>query len=321
MYSSSHPNTFSSAQVYSYDPLHLYSRRSPAFFRSPFPHPQRRLHTQKLAYHSPKLASQLGSSSDCRSFSLDPHGVHRDSACREDFFSRRSRGEYLQHGRTYSMHVHMCSFTLQKEPNGLNARGIRSIANEKCWFFTSTDGALSVGKRRAFRQLGGMHRTSVRTCAFNPQNGGGGGGGDGGRTILNLAGAGLLTYLTVTGRLNWLFDAIFSVWLVSAVLWWFAERTLVKGPCPNCGGEFQVFEFSLKEEHRLCPYCSQPFKLENKKFVRDEPQFSNEQRRGFKQPFGGFGGFEGFGQPPSSSKKEDSSGVIVDIEAEVRDKD
>lgn len=191
------------------------------------------------------------------------------------------------------------------------------------WRDTACIGASPSSKRgRALARLGSVQRMSVRTRAFNPQNGG---NGSPGRVILNLAGAGLLTYLTITGKLNWLFDAVLTIWLVSSVLWWFAERALIKGPCPNCGGEFQAFEFMLQDEYRFCPYCSQPFKLENKKFVRDEPQFSNQQTRGFKQPFGGFkgfGGFDDFDPPTSSRKREDSSGgVIVDVEAEVRDKD
>lgn len=139
----------------------------------------------------------------------------------------------------------------------------------------------------------------VRTRASNPQGGGGGIG----TAVFNLAVAGLLIYLTVTGRLNWLFDTILSIWLFIFVLLWFAERNLIKGPCPNCGGEFQVLEFSMKEEPRLCPYCSQPFKLENKQFVRDGPQFSNRQPRDARQPF------------------RETAGTVVDIEAEVKDKD
>ncbi|KAI5070139.1 hypothetical protein GOP47_0014482 [Adiantum capillus-veneris] len=189
-----------------------------------------------------------------------------------------------------------------------------------CRDFALTKGTLFGQKGRALGQLGSMRRMRVHTHAFNPQSGGSGGGGPS-RVILNLAGAGLLTYLTITGRLDWLFDTILALWLISSVLWWFAERSLIKGPCPNCGGEFQVFEFTLKEEYRLCPYCSQPFKLENKKFVRDGPNFSNQQTRGFNNPFGGFGGFEDLGTSASSRKREDSTGVIVDVEAEVRDKD
>ncbi|KAH7279182.1 hypothetical protein KP509_37G008700 [Ceratopteris richardii] len=75
----------------------------------------------------------------------------------------------------------------------------------------------------------GTRHASVRARVFNPQNGGDDGNSMG-RTIFNLAGAGLLTYLTITGKLNWLFDAIFTFWLVSAVIWWFAGRSLIKGP-------------------------------------------------------------------------------------------
>lgn len=205
-----------------------------------------------------------------------------------------------------------CSLELATQPRtSSNCRGFGSDPHVGLWVASCTHGAFFGSSRRALLHLGRANSRGFQTRVFSPQNGGGGPS----RTILNLAGAGLLTYLTVTGKLNFLFDAIFSLWLIVAVLWWLAERNLIKGLCPNCGGEFQVFEFSMKEEHRLCPYCSQPFKLENKQFVREDPQFSNQQQRGFKQPFGGFG------QPVSSSKKEKSSGVVVDIEAQVRDKD
>ncbi|BBN14632.1 hypothetical protein MPTK1_6g13110 [Marchantia polymorpha subsp. ruderalis] len=164
-----------------------------------------------------------------------------------------------------------------------------------------------------------------------------GGGGDGngiGRTIVNLALAGGLTYLTVTGKLGWVFDTIISLWLLAVLLpivgviafLWFAEREVITGACPNCGQSFQVFEFAVKEEAQYCPYCSQPFKLEDGKFIRDEPRFSSQRTNpggfggGFKSPFGA-----GFGRDTTSSTRKDESqepgGIIVDVEAEVRDRD
>lgn len=152
----------------------------------------------------------------------------------------------------------------------------------------------------------------VRMAVFKSPQGGGSGGG---KVFFNLAVAGLLTYLTVTGKLNWLFEAILYIWIFFLVLFWVAERNLVRGRCPSCGGEFQVFEFALKDGPRLCPYCSQPFKMENKQFVREGPQFSNERRREPQWPFGGFG------QQASSTNEQKTSDGVVDIEAEVRDKD
>lgn len=60
---------------------------------------------------------------------------------------------------------------------------------------------------------GGEARAYMR---LDPGGGGGGGRGpnDGiGRVVFNLALAGGLTYLTVTGKLGWLFDAFISLWV------------------------------------------------------------------------------------------------------------
>jgi len=157
-----------------------------------------------------------------------------------------------------------------------------------------------------------------------------------GRLVVNLAIAGGLTYLTITGKLGWVFDAFVSLWLFIVLVpivgfiafLWFADREIVSSNCPNCGNPFQVLEFTMKdEEEQFCPYCSQPFKLEGKQFVRDGPRFSKKQsKQGFRQPFGqqGFGGpFGGSdrGTTSASSSPSDPPGVIVDIEAEVMDQD
>eukprot|EP00249_Psilotum_nudum_P010620 c22652_g1_i1 orf=508-1320(-) len=154
----------------------------------------------------------------------------------------------------------------------------------------------------------------VARSFFNPRGGRSDGGGGLGRFILNLTMAGLFIYLTFTGKLGWVFEAGFYVWLLFLFATWFTELKTIKGPCPNCGNVFQVFEFSMKEQPRLCPYCTQPFKLENRQFVRDDLLFSSQQFRDFKQPFGGFGA-----QPTPS--RDENSVVVVDVEAEVRDKD
>ncbi|KAL7218201.1 hypothetical protein ACSBR2_011472 [Camellia fascicularis] len=78
-------------------------------------------------------------------------------------------------------------------------------------------------------------------------NGGGGGGGGGrdnsstARILGNLALAVGLTYLSMTGQLGWVLDAIVSVW------------------CPNCGNEFQIFRSAINDDLQLCPFCTQPF--------------------------------------------------------------
>jgi predicted nucleic acid-binding Zn ribbon protein len=72
----------------------------------------------------------------------------------------------------------------------------------------------------------------------------------------------------------------YHMFSIDLVLYW---------QCPNCGNAFQVLEFTVKDEQQFCPYCSQPFKLEGKEFVRDGPQFSARQSAGFQSPFGGFG--------------------------------
>ncbi|KAK4398410.1 hypothetical protein Sango_1316500 [Sesamum angolense] len=157
---------------------------------------------------------------------------------------------------------------------------------------------------------------------------GGGGGGDGNerinsetaRVLGNLALAILLTYLSMTGQLGWLLDAIVSLWLlavlvpivgIGAFLWW-AGRDIVQSSCPNCGNEFQVFKSTLNDELQLCPFCSQPFSVVGDEFVREPVKFSNESTT-FGQAFSDFS--------PLKKKGKESSAPVVDVEAEIRDAD
>ncbi|PON68457.1 hypothetical protein TorRG33x02_261890 [Trema orientale] len=158
-------------------------------------------------------------------------------------------------------------------------------------------------------------------------NGGGGGGGGGGRDdgatarlLGNLALAIGLTYLSMTGQLGWLLDAIVSIWLlaivipivgVGAFLWW-AGRDIVQDSCPNCGNDFQIFKSTMNDELQLCPFCSQPFSVVDNKFVRESVKFSNQSTT-FGEAFSGF----------SRSKKgeKNSSNAVVDVEAEIKDAD
>ncbi|KAL5547995.1 hypothetical protein UlMin_003226 [Ulmus minor] len=158
-------------------------------------------------------------------------------------------------------------------------------------------------------------------------NGGGSGGGGGGgkddgataRVIGNLVLAIGLTYLSMTGQLGWLLDAIVSIWLlaviipivgVGAFLWW-AGRDMVQGSCPNCGNDFQMFKSTINDDLQLCPFCSQPFSVVNDEFVRESVKFSNESTT--------FG--DAFKDLYQFRKEKDSSKAVVDIEAEVKDAD
>ncbi|KAL3850772.1 hypothetical protein ACJIZ3_012654 [Penstemon smallii] len=154
--------------------------------------------------------------------------------------------------------------------------------------------------------------------------GSGGGGGykvnsETARVLGNLALAILLTYLTMTGQLGWLLDAIVSLWLlavlvpivgIGAFLWW-AGRDIVQGSCPNCGNEFQIFKSTLNDDIQLCPFCTQPFSVVGDEFVSDPVKFSNQSTT-FDQAFSNF-------SPQTKKKGKGSSVAIVDVEAEIRD--
>ncbi|KAK2975334.1 hypothetical protein RJ640_004534 [Escallonia rubra] len=133
---------------------------------------------------------------------------------------------------------------------------------------------------------------------FRFNGGGGGGGGDNGNTarlLGNIAFAIGLTYLSVTGQLGWVLDAIVSVWLLAVILpivglgafiWW-AGRDIVQSSCPNCGNDFQIFKSTLNDDLQLCPFCSQPFSVVGDKFVSDPVTFSNQSTT-FGQAFSEF---------------------------------
>ncbi|KAL1346140.1 hypothetical protein HN51_019865 [Arachis hypogaea] len=154
-------------------------------------------------------------------------------------------------------------------------------------------------------------------------NGGGGGGGrdDGAnvRILGNLALAIGLTYLSMTGQLGWILDAIVSIWIFAVLipvvgigffLWW-AGRDIMQGTCPNCGNDFQVFKSSLNDDLQLCPFCGQPFSVVGNEFVKDSVKFSNQSTTTFGQAFNNF----------SSSRNEKDSSRAIDVEAEIKDAD
>lgn len=150
-------------------------------------------------------------------------------------------------------------------------------------------------------------------------NNGGGGRDDGStaRILGNLALAAGLTYLSMTGQLGWIIDAIVSIWIfavlvpivgIGAFLWW-AGRDIMKGTCPNCGNDFQVFKSTLNEELQLCPFCGQPFSVDGNEFVKESVNFSNQSTT-FGQAFDNF-----------SRSNDKESGRAIDVEAEIEDAD
>lgn len=205
-----------------------------------------------------------------------------------------------------------------------NHQGLASVRSSLCGHISLWRKLECSKSQERQSGYGGQARASMR---LDPGGGRGPNGGNNGigRIVFNLALAGGLTYLTVTGKLGWLFDAFISLWLLVVLVpivgivafLWFADREIISSVCPNCGNPFQVLEFTMKDEQQFCPYCSQPFKLEGKQFVREGPRFATKQSKGFRPPFGGFG------QSPQSSSNtsQDPPGVIVDVEAEVVDRD
>ncbi|KAF5730653.1 hypothetical protein HS088_TW19G00245 [Tripterygium wilfordii] len=155
--------------------------------------------------------------------------------------------------------------------NGLKPR----VSRGERWF--SLGG--SWGRDAILLEEGWKRNRRIVLVRFNQGfgfNGGGGGGGGGGRDnarlLGNIAFAIGLTYLSVTGQLGWVLDAIVSIWLIAvlipivglgAFLWW-AGRDVIQGQCPNCGNDFQVFKSTLNDELQLCPFCTQPFSGEAK---------------------------------------------------------
>ncbi|EFJ32555.1 hypothetical protein SELMODRAFT_407519 [Selaginella moellendorffii] len=217
----------------------------------------------------------------------------RDSPPREDFAIKVGLGFQSRAGAASAKNV-CCLASLRRHGNSTSGVGL--------------------GLATSSRQV----RLARLTAKFRFDDSGNGGKRNGGGTnvggmVLNAAITGALAYLTVTGKLGWIFDAVISLWLffilaplVALVAYfWFVEREIITGNCPNCGNEFQVFEFAVKDELQLCPYCTQPFKVDNKVFVRDGPSFYNPSQRNETRT--------------SYVDEDDSSGAIVDVEAEVLD--
>ncbi|VVB11359.1 unnamed protein product [Arabis nemorensis] len=165
-----------------------------------------------------------------------------------------------------------------------------------------------------------LKRRVVRVSCNKGLGFNGGDNNGNGRILGNLALAIGLTYLSMTGQLGWVLDAIVSVWLIvvivpilglGAFLWW-AQRDIVQSSCPNCGNEFQIFKSSLDDEVQLCPFCTQPFSVVDDKFVKEPVKFSNHTSA-FGQDLNGFSS--------APKKGKGFSTAVVDIEAEVTDAD
>ncbi|KAG4960840.1 hypothetical protein JHK82_037519 [Glycine max] len=216
-----------------------------------------------------------------------------------------------------------CSFSrIETKFGSFNGNNLKLTAGRVSLFFLGGE----VFKNGVLWEEKGCKRKKRVVLVKNNQgfgfNGGGGGGGrdDGAtaRILGNLALAIGLTYLSMTGQLGWILDAIVSIWLVAvlipivglgAFLWW-AGRDIMQGTCPNCGNDFQVFKSSLNDDLQLCPFCGQPFSVVGNEFVKDSVKFSN-QTTTFGQAFNNF----------TRSRKEKDSGKAIDVEAEINDVD
>ncbi|CAM8896768.1 unnamed protein product [Rhodiola kirilowii] len=190
-------------------------------------------------------------------------------------------------------------------------------SDDKDWIF---------GKREGL-QMKRRKMVVVRLNQGSGFNGGGGSGGGGGglnsRVLGNLALAIGLTYLTMTGQIGVIFDAIgwvvdtlVSISLAVVILpiigigafFWWAGKDVVQDTCPSCGQEFQTFKSLMIDEMQSCPYCSQPFSVVEDKFVS-----GSNNSNPFGQVFNDFS--------PQSKKEKKFSSKVVDVEAEVRDVD
>ncbi|CAM8894064.1 unnamed protein product [Rhodiola kirilowii] len=198
-------------------------------------------------------------------------------------------------------------------------------SDDKDWIF---------GKREGL-QMKRRKMVVVRLNQGSGFNGGGGGGGGGGglnsRVLGNLALAIGLTYLTMTGQIGLIFDAIgwvvdtlVSISLavvilpiigIGAFLWW-AGKDVVQDTLhavPKLwAGIPDIQDISCRslmiDEMQSCPYCSQPFSVVEDKFVS-----GSNNSNPFGQVFNDFS--------PQSKKEKKFSSKVVDVEAEVRDVD
>ncbi|GAU32725.1 hypothetical protein TSUD_101460, partial [Trifolium subterraneum] len=212
----------------------------------------------------------------------------------------------------------------------LRVRAIRACSNRRTFLGGTVfkNGGL-LEEKRCKKEKRVVLVKNNQGFGFNGGGGGGGGRDDGGtaRNLGNLALAVGLTYLSMTGQFGWILDAIVSIWIfvvlvpivgLGAFIWW-AGRDIMKGTCPNCGNDFQVFKSTLNDELQLCPFCGQPFSVlknfyfdivDGDEFVKESVKFSNQSTT-FGQAFDNF----------SRSRNDNVSGKAIDVEAEIKDAD
>ncbi|KAF7822768.1 putative transmembrane protein [Senna tora] len=207
---------------------------------------------------------------------------------------------------------------LQAKLPSFHQRGFKLRAYGERWCFLGEDRRFKNGvflEERRFRRKK-KRMVLVKNNQGFGFNGGGRDNGSTARLLANLALAIGLTYLSMTGQLGWILDAIVSIWIfavlipvvgLGAFLWW-AGRDIMQGTCPNCGNEFQVFKSSLNDDLQLCPFCGQPFSVVGNEFVKESVKFSNQSTT-FGQAFNDF----------TRSRNGKDSGRAIDVEAEVKD--
>ncbi|XP_073006253.1 uncharacterized protein [Typha latifolia] len=211
-----------------------------------------------------------------------------------------------------------CSSAPRRRISSFDTNGWPTKYHVEIWSF----GGEGLEKDVIFLRERRTRRSSVLVRANQGFNFNGGGGWDKNttsRVLGNLALAIGLTYLTMTGQLGWLLDAVVSIWLLAVLLpivglgafFWFAGRDIVQSSCPNCGNDFQILKSALNDGPQLCPFCSQPFSVKGDKFVRESAKFSSDQSTAYTQAFNGFS--------PRVEKGKGTSSTVVDIEAEVKD--
>ncbi|KAL6975375.1 hypothetical protein U1Q18_024170 [Sarracenia purpurea var. burkii] len=241
----------------------------------------------------------------------------------------RNKRRSCELGLSELINYHSVSIT---KIGSLHKKGFKLGVSRDGWSFSE----MSRDKNGIIvREEGWKRKKRMVVVKFNQGFGSNGGGGGGGgrdnsntaRILGNLALAIGLTYLSMTGQLGLLFDAIgwvldvfVSLWLLAVILpivglgaflWW-AGRDIVQSSCPNCGNSFQIFRSAINDDVQLCPFCSQPFSVAGNEFVRDPVTFSNQSNTSGE-------GFDNF--PPRSNKAKDFSTAVVDVEAEVTDID